>query len=198
MTELLPDFRPVQVARAFEDIASQIRGELSEGRLRAGDRLPPERELAGQFGVSRNTLREALRSLEISGLISLRKGASGGAFVKDSNGDVVVTSIRDMLTLGAVTPEQITEARIWIEDSAIVRAACERRTAEDIDALSANLTAAAEAIRRKDFYARADAHLERIPHDPGAHDPQSDHGSRHGSLDRRHASVHSYHRPAAG
>ena len=100
-----------------------------------------------------------MRSLEISGLISLRKGASGGAFVKDSNGDVVVTSIRDMLTLGAVTPEQITEARIWIE-FAIVRAACERRTAEDIDALSANLTAAADAIRRKDFYTRAEAHLE--------------------------------------
>jgi GntR family transcriptional regulator, transcriptional repressor for pyruvate dehydrogenase complex len=159
MMELLTGFRRVQVARAFEDIASQIRGELSEGRLRAGDRLPPERELASQFGVSRNTLREALRSLEISGLISLRKGASGGAFVKDSNGDVVVTSIRDMLTLGAVTPEQITEARIWIE-SAIVRAACERRTAEDIDALSANLTAAADAIRRKDFYTRAEAHLE--------------------------------------
>jgi len=159
MTELLTGLRRVQVARAFEDIAGQIRGELSEGRLRAGDRLPPERQLASQFGVSRNTLREALRSLEISGLIALRKGASGGAFVKDSNGEVVVTSIRDMFTLGAVTPEQITESRIWIE-SAIVRAACERHTAEDIEALNGNLTAASEAIRRKDFHARAEAHLE--------------------------------------
>lgn len=159
MTELLTGFRRVQVARAFDDIAGQIRGELSEGRLRAGDRLPPERELASQFGVSRNTLREALRSLEISGLITLRKGASGGAFVKDSNGEAVVTSIRDMFTLGAVTPAQITESRIWIE-SAIVRAACERHTVSDIETLKANIAAAAEAIRRKDFYARAEAHLE--------------------------------------
>ena len=159
MTELATAFRRVHVARAFEDIAGQIRAELSEGRLRPGDRLPPERELALQFGVSRNTLREALRSLEISGLIVLRKGASGGAFVKDSNGDVVVTSIRDMFTLGAVTPAQITEARIWIE-SAIVRTACERHTSADIKRLHENLDVAAEAIRNGDFFARAEAHLE--------------------------------------
>jgi DNA-binding FadR family transcriptional regulator len=152
-------FRPVQVARAFEDIAGQIREELLQGRLRAGDRFPPERELAVQFGVSRNTLREALRSLEIAGLITLRKGALGGAFVNDSNGDTVVTGIRDMFSLGAVTTEQITEARIWIE-SAIVRAACSRHTAADLNRLHENLDSAAEATRRKDFFGRAEAHLE--------------------------------------
>lgn len=152
-------FRRVQVARAFEEIAGQIREELSTGRLAAGDRLPPERELAVQFGVSRNTLREALRSLEISGLITLRKGAAGGAFVQGSSGATVVTGIRDMLVLGAVTPEEITEARIWIE-SAVVRAACERYTAADLADLRANLEAAAEATERKDFGARAEIHLE--------------------------------------
>ena len=107
-------FRRVQVARAFEDIARQIREELLQGRLRPGDRLPAERELAVQFGVSRNTLREALRSLEIAGLITLRKGAAGGAFINDTNGDTVVTSIKDMFSLGAVTTEQITQARISV------------------------------------------------------------------------------------
>ena len=159
MTDPATSFRRVHVARAFEDIAGQIRGELCEGRLRAGDRLPAERELASQFGVSRNTLREALRSLEIAGLITLRKGAAGGAFVKDSNGEVVVSSLRDMYHLGALTPKQVTEARIWIE-SAIVRAACERHAARDIAELSANIAAAEQAIRQKDFYARADTHLE--------------------------------------
>src|SRR5581483_1590615 len=62
------EFRPVRTPRAFEEIADQIRRELSKRRLRAGDRLPPERTLAEQFGVSRNTLREALRSLENAGL----------------------------------------------------------------------------------------------------------------------------------
>jgi len=152
-------FRRVQVARAFEDIAGQIRQELSKGRLRAGDRLPPERELAVQFGVSRNTLREALRSLEISGLITLRKGASGGAFVNDTNGETVVTSIQDMFSLGAVTSAQITDARISIE-SAIIRSACEVHTAADVRRLHENLELAAEATRRNDFFARANVHLE--------------------------------------
>jgi DNA-binding FadR family transcriptional regulator len=152
-------FRRVQVARAFEDIAGQIRQELLQGRLRAGDRLPAERELAVQFGVSRNTLREALRSLEIAGLITLRKGASGGAFVSDTNGDTVVASIQDMFSLGAVTTEQITQARISIE-SAIIRAACAVHTADDIKRLRDNLDLAAEATRRNDFFARANAHLE--------------------------------------
>ena len=79
-------FRRVQVARAFEDIARQIREELSRGRLRPGDRLPAERELAVQFGVSRNTLREALRSLEIEASISNAVGrpaiTSNGALLK--------------------------------------------------------------------------------------------------------------------
>jgi DNA-binding FadR family transcriptional regulator len=149
-------FRRVQVARAFEDIARQIREELLQGRLRPGDRLPAERELAVQFGVSRNTLREALRSLEIAGLITLRKGAAGGAFINDTNGDTVVTSIKDMFSLGAVTTEQITQARISVE-SAIIRAV---HTAADIRKLRENLELAAEATSRNDFFARANAHLE--------------------------------------
>jgi GntR family transcriptional regulator, transcriptional repressor for pyruvate dehydrogenase complex len=152
-------FRRVQVARGFEDIAGQIRSELSQGRLRAGDRLPAEHELAVQFGVSRNTLREALRSLEISGLITLRKGAFGGAFVNDTNGETVVTSIQDMFSLGAVTTEEITQARISIE-SAIIRTASEVYTAADLNRLRENIELAAEATQRNDFFARADAHLE--------------------------------------
>jgi DNA-binding FadR family transcriptional regulator len=69
------------------------------------------------FGVSRNTLREALRSLETSGLITLRKGASGGTFVNDTNDETIVASIQDMFSLGAVTTEQITQARISIESA---------------------------------------------------------------------------------
>src|SRR5207249_7052714 len=70
-------FRTIRSARAFEEIAEQIRAELSAGRLQVGSKLPPERALAEQFGVSRNTLREALRSLEHAGLIRLQKGATG-------------------------------------------------------------------------------------------------------------------------
>ncbi|MGC1676055.1 MAG: GntR family transcriptional regulator [Candidatus Binataceae bacterium] len=154
------EFRRIRTPRAFEEIADQIRRELADRRLRAGDRLPPERMLAEQFGVSRNTLREALRSLENAGLLRLQKGATGGAFVRESTGDAIVTGLRDMFHLGAIAPEHLTEARVLIESIA-VRAACERSAPDDIDALMANVAAAESAARAKaDFYAQAAIHLD--------------------------------------
>lgn len=152
-------FRPVRAARAFDEIAAQVRAELAEGRLRIGARLPAERVLAEEFGVSRNTLREALRSLEHAGLIRLQKGASGGAFIRESSGDAIVTGMLDMYHLGGIQPAQLTEARIWFESIAI-RAACERATSADIDALNANIDAAERARRDGDFAARAAIHLD--------------------------------------
>ena len=156
-----PEFRRIRTQRAFEEIAEQIRGELVSRRLRAGDRLPAERALAEQFGVSRNTLREALRSLENSGLLRLQKGATGGAFVRESTGDAIITGLRDMFHLGAIQPEHLTEARVMIESIA-VRVACERATPEDIDALNANIALAEGNARENsgDFYGQADVHLE--------------------------------------
>jgi GntR family transcriptional repressor for pyruvate dehydrogenase complex len=153
-------FRPVTTSRAFEGIAQQVRRELAAGRLKAGDRLPPERELAEQFGVSRNTLREALRSLENSGLLRLQKGAWGGAFVRESSGDAIIAGLRDMFHLGAIAPEHLTEARVMIESIA-VRVACERATSEDVAALNANIAEAAKAARAKaEFYHQAAIHLD--------------------------------------
>jgi GntR family transcriptional repressor for pyruvate dehydrogenase complex len=154
------EFQPIKTPRAFEEIADQIRMELSNRNLRPGDRLPAERALAEQFGVSRNTLREALRSLENAGLLRLQKGASGGAFVRESTGDAIITGLRDMFHLGAIQPEHLTEARVLIESIA-VRAACERATAEDIEALKTNIAAAERAARDKiNFFDQAAIHLD--------------------------------------
>ena len=152
-------FKPVKMPRAFEEIAAQIRGELSAGRLKSGERLPAERDLAVRFGVSRNTLREALRSLENAGLLQFRKGATGGAYIRESTAEAVVTGMRDMYHLGAIKPGHLTEARIWIE-SAVIRAACERATAADIDDLNRNVADAALATRADDFFRTAEIHLE--------------------------------------
>jgi GntR family transcriptional regulator, transcriptional repressor for pyruvate dehydrogenase complex len=154
------EFRPIRTPRAFEEIADQIRVELSTRRLRPGDRLPAERLLAEQFGVSRNTLREALRSLENAGLLRLQKGASGGAFVRESTGDAIITGLRDMFHLGAIAPEHLTEARVLIESIA-VRVACERAGAEDLEALTANIASAERAARDKiNFFDQAAIHLD--------------------------------------
>ncbi|MBL8359190.1 MAG: FadR family transcriptional regulator [Rubrivivax sp.] len=145
--------------RAFEDIAGQIRALVADGRLKPGDRLPPERELAAQFHVSRNTLREALRALELAGMIESRKGAAGGAFVRPGSGKVVVGGLRDLYHLGAITPEHLTEARIWLS-TLVVRVACERATEEDLAALEANVAAAMRADEAGDFDERQRLHRE--------------------------------------
>ncbi|MFO1115092.1 MAG: GntR family transcriptional regulator [Beijerinckiaceae bacterium] len=152
-------FQPIRSARAFEEIAHQIRTELSEGRLKIGDRLPSERALSEQFGVSRNTLREALRSLEHAGLIRLQKGASGGAFISERSDRAITAGLMDMYHLGAIHPAQLTEARIWLE-SIIVREACSRATVDDIAELNANIEAAVAAARDDDLAKCAMKHIE--------------------------------------
>ncbi|HVR52531.1 MAG TPA: FCD domain-containing protein [Pseudorhodoferax sp.] len=154
-----PRFEAVRSARAFEEIATQIRTELAEGRLKVGNRLPAERALALQFGVSRNTLREALRSLEHAGLLLLRKGASGGAFISQGSGNALMTSMMDLFHMGSVTPDQLTEARIWIE-GVIVREACRRATPQDIATLRQNIEDAAQATADGDFQRRAELNLD--------------------------------------
>ena len=146
----LDHFIAITPHRAFEEIADQIRGMVAAGRLRPGDRLPPERELAATFRVSRNTLREALRALELAGMIESRKGATDGAFVRSGNPQVVVGGMRDLYHLGAITPEHLTEARIWFSDM-VVRVVCERATDADFDALQANIDAMARADAAGDF-----------------------------------------------
>lgn len=152
-------FEAIRSARAFEDIAAQIRAELAAGRLKVGNRLPSERALSEQFGVSRNTLREALRSLEHAGLIRLQKGASGGAFISERSGDAVMTGLLDLYHVGAIGPAQLTQARIWLE-SVIVREACQRATADDLAELQRNIDEAEAAHLRGDFEGRVAHHLE--------------------------------------
>ena len=151
-------FRPIRSARAFEEIAQQIRTEVSEGRLKPGSRLPAERTLSEQFGVSRNTLREALRSLEHAGLIRLQRGAAGGAFIGEHNDEAISTSLMDMYHLGAVKPQQLTEARIWLE-SIIVREACRRAKPADIKTLNTNIDATERALMEGDFLRRVETNL---------------------------------------
>jgi DNA-binding FadR family transcriptional regulator len=127
-------FAPVSVARASSAIAEQIRRAILTGRLNEGERLSPERELAEQFGVSRVTVRDALRSLEAMGLVEVRVGARGGAFVTAPTGAVVAQTMSDMMMMSAVTPGDIVEARLIVE-LGTVTLACARATDEDLQKL---------------------------------------------------------------
>lgn len=152
-------FQAIRSARAFEEIAAQIRAELAAGRLKVGSRLPSERALSEQLGVSRNTLREALRSLEHAGLIRLQKGASGGAFISERSGDAIATGLMDLYHVGAISPTKLTEARIWME-SVIVREACHNATADDLLELNRNIQMAEAAAAEGDFARRVRCNLD--------------------------------------
>jgi GntR family transcriptional regulator, transcriptional repressor for pyruvate dehydrogenase complex len=148
---------PVAPQRIFQEVADQLRRSISEGRLKPGDKLPPERELAQLFGVSRNTMREALRALELSGLVEMKLGATGGAFVLEGSSNAVVNGMRDLYFLGAITPDALTEARIAISAS-VLRVAVPRITPSELDGLRANVAAAEAAHLAGDFAERTRHH----------------------------------------
>jgi len=168
-----PDFgiEPINPQRIYQEVANQLRRSISEGKLKPGDKLPPERNLAQMFGVSRNTMREALRALELSGLLELKLGSAGGAFVLPGSSNAVVNGMRDLYFLGAITPEHLTEARISVS-AAVIRMACERLTEEDLAALERNIALAAESDRAGNFEERTRHHqafhvlLAKATHNP--------------------------------
>jgi len=156
------DFRirvPARTARAFEEVTAQLRQRVIHGYLKPGDRLPPERDLAVKLGVSRNTVREALRVLEMGGVLKLQKGATGGAFVVAPSGEVVATAFQDMFQLGSVSPAQLTEARLSLEE-VVIRFACERISAVDLAALERNVEASLQASKAGDYVNRSRINLE--------------------------------------
>jgi DNA-binding FadR family transcriptional regulator len=138
-------FRPARPRRAFDEIISQVRTLVQEGRLTPGSRLPSERALAAQFEVSRNTVREAIRMLEVSGIVIVKKGASGGAFIASSDPEAISKSMAENLLLTRYSLTDLTEAREGIEAVA-VRVACERRTDADLQRMEDLLDDATKLI----------------------------------------------------
>lgn len=127
-------FSPVTSARISATIVDQIRALIHQGQLEPGDRLPSERELCTSFGVSRVTIRDALRVLESSGLIEIRVGAHGGAYVTAPTTSTISAGLTDMLAMSSLTGAEITEARIIFE-LGIIELVCERALEDDFAAL---------------------------------------------------------------
>jgi DNA-binding FadR family transcriptional regulator len=145
-------FEPIPKRRVFEEIADQIKRRIHDGRLEPGDKLPGERDLAVQFGVGRMMVREALRTLEASGFIEIRKGSEGGAFIREFNTSAATRSLTSLFHFGRLTIADLTEARVWLEQ-VVVEQAARRRTDEDIEALEEN-------IRQSELLVR-EGHLPR-------------------------------------
>ena len=139
-------FTPVSRTRASADIVDQIERAIFEAAYAPGERLRSERELAEQFRVSRITVRDALRVLEARGLIRVKVGASGGAFVTDTNRDQVVGSISTMVKLRRMTLSELAEARTIVETAAAERAAS-RATSDAIARMAQMVERSRDVVR---------------------------------------------------
>ena len=136
--------------KTYEQIVAYIRDTISSGQLRPGDRLPPETDLARSLGVSRPTVREALKVLEALNVLESSTGPTGGTFVKPLDGAGVAEYLTDSITLlmdiEELTLEELWAAREAIETRAVGMAAV-RRTEQDL----ATMRRIIESDERKDF-----------------------------------------------
>lgn len=128
-------FNSVKSNKVSEHIIEQIRKAIFEGRLRPGDKLPPERELMVNFGVSKSTLREAMRSLEVLGFLEIRKGANGGAFVTEVDLKKARDCFTNFLHFKNLSLEDLAEVRLLLE-SYIAEKAAHTITEEDLKRLN--------------------------------------------------------------
>jgi len=134
----LPQIRVTNRDTAASDVMKQLLHYLGSGAQRPGDRLPSERQLSEAFGVSRSTVREALKALNFLGLVDVRQGA--GMFLRANASDVLPQVIEWGLVLGQSRTLDLVEARRYIE-SIVARLAAERATPKMRDELRERLAA---------------------------------------------------------
>lgn len=146
--------------RVSEVIVRRIKRQVSNGNLRPGEKLPAERDMAHRFKTSRVSVREAYRSLEELGLLTIRRGAEGGAFIADIDHGPMMRSLSLMLRLGKTTHEELTEARLLIEPP-IARLAARRARPEDIERLQHVVRQQESALRRRGDYSPFDLQFHR-------------------------------------
>jgi GntR family transcriptional regulator, transcriptional repressor for pyruvate dehydrogenase complex len=144
---------PVKKIRLNEQVATRIKRLIYSKELKVGEKLPSERDLAARLEVSRVIVREALRSLEQSGLIEIRPGITGGAFVVFNLQKPLFDCVYDLFRGGSLTLSHFTEARRAIECCAIGRAV-ENATAESIEKLNQINESMVADLDRENFVAQ--------------------------------------------
>ena len=148
--------RRVQVPKAAALVADDLRRRIVHSDLSEGDALPNETELMEYYGLSRPTLREALRVLENESLIEVKRGAKGGARVRLPDVAVTARHAALLLQLQGTTLQDVIEARRIIEP-AVVRMLAERRPPQAIEKLNAAHENALATVDDPMAYARAAA-----------------------------------------
>lgn len=140
-----PEFHAVRRGRRYEQVAEQIQNLIASGALRTGDRLPNERELAAKFGVGRSSLRDAIRTLEVMGIVESRHGS--GTVVRDLSTDSLVVPLASVLAQKRGLVAELLDVRRMVEPTLAARAAA-NATEEELAHLEDIVRRQTEKVRR--------------------------------------------------
>ncbi|MEW6137851.1 MAG: FCD domain-containing protein [Thermodesulfobacteriota bacterium] len=153
-------FKPVRQPRVSEEVIEQLKHAFLVGHFKAGDKLPPERELANEFQVSRVAVREALRALESSGFIEIRQGATGGAYVTDLTFETLAGAFLDLFLAEKISVPELCHVRRLLEPE-IARMAAARVTSDYSERLLEALEAEEIPARTlaEDFETKTNVHF---------------------------------------
>ena len=153
-----PNVTPIKSTRIYQEIARQVKSMIAEGRLKGGDRLPPERDLADKFVVSRTSVREALRALESLGLVEIRPGE--GTFVREASIESLVEPLALLMVSQREAIGELFEARRVLEPS-LAALAAERATRVQVAGIKRALQAIDAATSRGDLAVSEDFSFHR-------------------------------------
>ena len=138
-------FSPVKKEKISDVVTEKLKEAILSGNFKPGYKFPSERELEGQFQVSRIVIRESLRKLEAIGLLIIKRGY--GMFVAASDSGAISDALINALKIQRVDIEEITEARLTMEP-AVARLAAEKMTPEYINVLKANIDEAQDLVNK--------------------------------------------------
>jgi len=154
VADVKTEFEAVRKTKLYEEVAKQIERLIVEGGLKPGDKLPPERELAEMFQVSRSSLRDAIRTLELTGLLEPRHGE--GTVVCDLSADLLVNPLANMLTRKRELVAELLDVRRMLEPPLAARAAA-HASPEEIAYLEDILRRQKEKVRRGELAIEEDS-----------------------------------------
>jgi GntR family transcriptional repressor for pyruvate dehydrogenase complex len=138
-SDMMPPLEtPIKPKRTFEEVSSRIKELIFEGAFKPNEKLPSENELAKTFKVGRQSVREALRLLEISGFISIQRGVNGGPIIQNTMLNKMAGLFLDNFKFNRIPVKDLTQARSEIE-KIILKSAIDNATETDLLDLRENV-----------------------------------------------------------
>ncbi len=139
-------FEPVKNRRMFEEVSDKIKRLIFDGTLKPGQKLPPENEIARLFNVGRQSVREALRILELSGFITTRAGINGGPIIENTLASRMSELFLDAFRLQRVSLDDFTAARKGIE-TCVLTSILDNASDCDLDGMRASINRARAKLK---------------------------------------------------